>query len=116
MVVLEADSFFRVIHDPAREENSAVEQFVAQVDDQADVGAGRFGPGDFVDTFPHPHNVRFLIFHPAIADDAAVNTVVEGVAIFDVNLVVPAVVVGIDQMFTDKAAYSARNKLIPNWK
>ncbi len=37
--------------------------------------------GDFVDTFPHPHNVRFLIFHPAIADDAAVNTVVEGVAI-----------------------------------
>lgn len=44
MVVLEADGFFRVIHDPAREENSAVEQFVAQVDDQADVGAGRFGP------------------------------------------------------------------------
>nr|VXZ91198.1 Uncharacterised protein [Klebsiella pneumoniae] len=31
--------------------------------------------------FPHPHNVRFLIFHPAIADDAAVNTVVEGAAI-----------------------------------
>lgn len=60
MVVLEADGFFRVIHDPAREENSAVEQFVAQVDDQADVGAGRFGPGDFVDTSPLLGTIPFL--------------------------------------------------------
>jgi hypothetical protein len=33
-----------------------------------------------------------------------VNTVIEGVAIFDVNLVVPAVIVGINQMFADKTA------------
>jgi phenolic acid decarboxylase len=42
--VLEADGFFRVIHDPAREENGAVEQFIAQVDDQADVGTNRLLP------------------------------------------------------------------------
>lgn len=102
MVVLEVDGFFWVIYDLVWEENSVVEQFVVQVDDQVDVGVGWFGSGDFVDIFFYLYNVCFLIFYLVIVDDVVVNMVVEGVVIFDVNFVVLVVVVGIDQMFIDK--------------
>ena len=104
MLILETHRFLWVIHHPTREEDRTVEQFVAQIDDQAHVGPSRFGPGNFVDAFANAHDVRLLIFHPAISHDAAVNTVVQSAVVFDVNFVVPAVVIGIDQMFTHKTA------------
>lgn len=104
MIVLEADGFFRVVHDPAREEDGAVEQFVSQVHNQADVGTGWLGPGNFIDALPYPHDVSLLIFHPTVCHQTAVNTVIQGRLIFDVNLVVPAVVVGINKVFANEAA------------
>ena len=104
MIVLEADGFLRVIHYPAREKDGAVKQFIAEVNDQAHVGTGRFGPGNFVDTFADANDVSLLIFHPTIRDDTAVNTIIQGGAVFNVNFVVPAIIVGINQMFADKTA------------
>lgn len=82
MIVLEADGFLRVIHYPAREKDGAVKQFVAEVNDQAHVGTGRFGPGNFVDAFTNANDVSLLIFHPTIRDDAAVNAVIQSGGVF----------------------------------
>ena len=81
-----------------------MEQVVAKVNNQAHVSTGWLCPGDFIDALPDANYIRLLIFYPTVSDQAAVNTVVEGVFIFDVNLVVPAVIVGINQMFADEAA------------
>lgn len=82
MVILEADGFFRVVHDPAWEEDGAVEQLVAQVHDQADVGTGWFGPGNFIDALAYPHDISLLIFHPTVGHKTAVNTVIKRGLIF----------------------------------
>ena len=104
MIVLEADGFFRIIHDPAREEDGAVEQAVAQVHDQAHVSTGWLRPGNFIDALPNTDDVGLLIFHPTVAHQTTVNTVVQGVFVFNVNFVIPAIIVGIYQMFADEAA------------
>ncbi|EHM52635.1 hypothetical protein HMPREF9080_02190 [Cardiobacterium valvarum F0432] len=104
MFVLEADGFLRIVYHPARKENGAMEKAVAEVDDEADIRAGRLGPGDFVAVTTHPGDIDALIFDPAVADDAAMDAVIECLCVFDVDFVVPAVVVGINQVFTEQAA------------
>ena len=81
-----------------------MKQFIAEVNDQAHVGTGRFGPGNFVNAFADANDVSLLIFHPTIRDDTAVNTIIQGGAVFNVNFVVPAIIVGIYKMFADEAA------------
>ena len=102
MVILEADRFFRIIDHPAREKDGAVKEFVTQVYDQTDVGPGRFGPRNFINALPHPHNIGPLIFHPTIPHNTAVNAVIQRSVVFHVDLVIPAIIV--DQMFADKSA------------
>jgi predicted PurR-regulated permease PerM len=104
MIVLEADGFFRIVDHPAREEDRAMEQAIAEVDDQTHVSAGRLGPGDFINALTNAYNVSLLVFHPTVCHDTAMNTVVQRGLIFDINLVVPAVIVGINQMFADETA------------
>jgi DNA-binding transcriptional LysR family regulator len=62
VIVLEADGFLRIVNNPAQEENRAMEQFIVQINDQADVGTGWLGPGNFIDALPYPHNVSLLLF------------------------------------------------------
>ena len=104
MIVLEADSFFWIVDHPPWEEDGAVEQFVTQVCYQAHVGTGWFCPGNFIDALPYANNISLLIFHPTVRHNPAVNTVIKGGFVFDINLVVPAIIIGIYKVFADEAA------------
>ena len=103
MIILEADGFFRIIHYPAREEDGAVENFISQINGQADIGSGWFSPGNFIDILRQTDDIDMLIFNPAITDHTAVNAIVDGAGIFNVELVIPAVVISVNQMFADDA-------------
>ena len=105
MIVLEADGFFRIVHDPAREEDGAVKQFIAQVYNQAHIRSGWLCPGNFIDTLPYPYDIGLLIFYPTVCHKTAMNTVIKGGLIFYVNLVVPAIVIGINKVFANEAAF-----------
>ena len=81
-----------------------MKDFVCQIHSHTDIGSGRLYPGDFIDIGCDPGQSNALILDPTIRHDATMNTVIEGIGILDINFVIPSIVIGIDQMGSDKFA------------
>ena len=75
------------------------------VEGEADGSAGRLVQGDLEHLRGDANDVGLLVAHPAPADHAAVDAVVHGAGVLDVELVLPAVVVGVDEVPADEAGH-----------
>ncbi|MDJ0932237.1 hypothetical protein [Breoghania sp.] len=102
MLVLEADRLLRILGDPLREEDHAVQLALTQVEGNRDGGAGRLVPGDLEDAVAQPHDVGDLIAHPAAADYARMDAIVDHAIVLDVQLVLPTLVISIYEIITYK--------------
>ena len=97
--ILVADGFEWRIYNPSWKENDAVELAFFEVDGDADAGAGGFIPGDLKDVICQSDDRGFLVGNPSSTHNAAVNAIAEGICILNVNLVPPAVFIGINEVF-----------------
>lgn len=84
------------------EKNGAVEPALVGHEIEGDVGAGGLGPGDLVDPLGEEVNVGLLVLDPAALHHPAVNAVVHRVVVLAVPLVLPPVVVGVDEVGADE--------------
>jgi hypothetical protein len=103
MLVLEADRAVAVDADPLREEDDAMDAALGWQDVDGDTSAGGFGPGQFVTALVELHEIDLLAFDPAASDMSGVDAVVNGGVVFDIDLVLPTVGVGIDEAVSDDA-------------
>ena len=88
--------------DPAREEDRPVELLLVRHEVERNVRARRLRPRDLVDALGQQRDMRLLPLDPASLDYAAVDAVVHRVIVLAVPLVLPAVVIGVDEMRPDK--------------
>ena len=102
VLVLVADRDFRMLFHPFREEDDAVDFFLVRHEVECDIRACRLRPRDFVDAVRDLDDVRFLIRDPATGDHAAVDAVAARVIVLRIPLVLPTVVVCIDEVRAEK--------------
>ena len=97
--VLEADDFFGLQLDPAREESRAMGAVLVEVIGDADASSGRLVPRDLVHTVGEADDMDLLALDPASADHAAMNAVVDRALVLEIHLVLPAI--GISMALSD---------------
>ena len=108
VIVLVHDGLGAVLGDPGREEDGAVEASQPGQDIHDDAGAGGLGPGDLEHVVAELDEVHLLVANPASADVAGVDPVVDGGGVLDVQLVDPAVGVGVQESVADDAGQVLR--------
>lgn len=88
--------------DPLREEDRAVNYLSPYIEQQAYTGPRRLVPVNLENPGCKLYGIHFLISDPAPADKSLVDTVVAGIAVARIPLILPAVVIGVNKMRSDK--------------
>ena len=102
MLVLEAGRLLRFQRNPLREENDAMQPALDEIDRDTDRRPRRLIPGHRVNAIGQADDVGLLVPHPSPADHAAMDAVVDRALVLDVALVLPAVLIDVDEVLADE--------------
>src|SRR5260370_38367320 len=102
MFVLEADRLLRILSDPLRKKDHAMQPAFNEVDGDADRRPRRLVPGHLKDVRGETDDMGLLVANPTAADQAAMDSIVDRALILDVDLVLPAILVSVDEVLADE--------------